>query len=380
MKNILLLMGGVSTEHDISLITGIQTINNIDKNKYAIYPVVIDKQGKWHFSKTFESIGNIKNYFEKKRFCETILYDKTLYIKHKNKLKKQAYIDCVLFCLHGGTGENGAIQGFLESMGMPYTSPEHTFSGIFMNKYLSKILFEKLGIESVKCIKIDKNNYATNKNEVLKNIANNISAPYFVKPNSQGSSIGIGVSKSKRGLQKLIDTAFCFDDEVLVEETVNNLYELNIAVAKKNGKIVLSMIEKPSNKNKILSFDDKYLSRGKSGLDNMGRELPANISKEIESYIKDCATKIYANFIKLGVVRIDFLVDGKSNKVYVGEVNTIPGSLSYYLWEGQMTFGELIDELINNAIISHNKKAELMTTFNSSVLDGFDGLKCGTKL
>jgi len=380
MQNILILMGGVSTEHDISLITGVQAINNIDKNKYAIYPVVIDKLGKWHFSKDFQNIKNIQKYFAaKKQKGEVLLRDKILYYILKNKLKKLASIDCVLFCLHGGTGENGAIQGFIESMNLPHTAPGHTFSGIFMDKYLSKIAFGKLGIESVKCIKIDKQKYLDEKVKAIEKVKQNITPPYFVKPNSQGSSIGISKANTTSKLRECIEDAFCYDEEVLVEETVNNLYELNIAVTRKNGKTITSLIERPANKNKILSFGDKYLSGGKRGLDGMGRELPAKLTPEMESYIKESATKIYDNFIKKGVVRIDYLVDGKTQKVYAGEVNTIPGSLSFYLWEGQMTFAELLSAMIDDAIMQNEKSSRLRKSFDSSVLDGFSGAK-GSKM
>ncbi len=381
MKNILVLMGGVSVEHDISLITAVQTINNIDKSKYAIYPVVIDKLGKWHFSTAFDKVQNITNYFEsKKQNNEVILHNKSLYMLVKNKLKKQADIDCTLLCLHGGTGENGAIQGFLEAMGMPFTSPNHIFSAIFMNKSLSKLVFEKLQINHVQGITLEKKSYLESKRKVLEKIKESIPAPYFVKPNSGGSSIGAKLCKTMSQLVKGLDTAFCYDDEVIVERAVSNLYELNIAVTKKEGKVITSMIEKPCNKNKILTFEDKYLSGSKRGMQSMGRQLPAVITKEQEDFVISSATKVYEEFIKQGVVRVDYLVDSVTQEVFINEVNTIPGSMSFYLWEGKMTFSQLIDNLINEAIANKESKIGLLKTFSSSVLANFSGGKTGSKV
>ena len=371
MKNILIVMGGVSTEHDISLITGVQTINNIDKTKYAIYPVVIDKQGKWHFSFDFVSVENIVRYFsnQKKQNEAVLLQDKILYIKKKNKLKKAGSIDCVILCCHGGTGENGALTGLFECIGLPIVSPNHTLSGIFMDKSLSKIIFEKLNIDSPKYMLVDRENYLKKEKDIKKEIFEEIGFPCVVKPCLGGSSIGITIAKTKKDFDGSLDNAFIYDNRVIVEKAVDNLYELNIAVMKCDGKLMLSQIEKPCNKNKLLSFDDKYISNGKSGLNNMGRQLPAVISPEQKSYIEDVSAKLYSEYIKSGVCRIDYLVDGKTQKVYIGEVNTIPGSMSFYLW--QKPFAEILDGLINQAIVDFESENKLQKSFSSCVLDKF---------
>ncbi len=373
MKNILVLMGGESTEHDISLITGVQTINNFDKTKYKVFPVVIDKQGKWHFSFDFVSVDKILKYFKNtKHKQEVVLHtDKTLYLKTKNRLKNLCYIDCAFLCCHGGFGENGAIQGFLECVGVPFVSPNHTESGVFMDKNLSKILFKNLGINTTDWVVINKENYLKNKNLVINNIKEKLPGEWFIKPNSQGSSIGVGLAKDDKSLIEIIEQAFLFDNYIVVEKAVKNLYELNIAVSKINDEVVLSQIEKPLNKNEVLSFSDKYISNSKSGLNNMGRQLPAKISKKLQNFVESSATLVYTNFIKKGIVRIDYLVDKKSNKIYINEVNTIPGSMSYYLWD-RYKFSELIDNLIEQAQKEYKQSLSLQKSFESSVLEKFN--------
>ena len=379
-KNILVIMGGESTEHDISLITGVQAINNINKDKYAVYPVIIDKQGKWHFSFSFFCIDNILHYFDKtKQLGTCLLQGKILYLKTKNKLKKLADIDCGILCCHGGNGENGALQGLFEVHGVPIVSPSHTFSGLFMDKHLSKVLFENLNIKTPKYQKISKEEYSADKKLVLEKIIKTISAPYFVKPNSQGSSIGVSKANNKKELATSIEGAFVFDNEVLIEECVNNLCEFNIAVCSIDKKTRLSCIEKPCNKNKLLTFEDKYLKGDKSGLNNMGRELPAKMTNEQEDFVKASAQKVYDNYIKSGIVRIDYLCNTKTGEIWINEVNTIPGSLSFYLWKGEYTFETLLDSLISEAIAncSHNN---IKTTFESCVLRQYGGGSKGSKV
>ncbi len=374
MKNILVLMGGESTEHDISLITGVQVINNLDTKKYAIYPVVIDKQGEWHFSSIFCNIKNIIEYFASKKQNKNtaLLNNKTLYLKKKNRLKKVANMDCAVLCCHGGIGENGALQGFLECMGIAMVSAGHTSSGLFMDKSLSKVLFEKLGLLTAKAAVISKKDYYSSQKQTLEKLKKEIGSPYFIKPASLGSSIGVGLAANTPQLKERLEEAFCYDRNVIVEEAVQNLFELNIAVARFDDKINLSQIEKPCNKNKILSFEDKYLGGGKSGLNNMGRQLPAVISKEQQDFIENSAQKIYSNFIQKGIVRIDYLVDEKSGKVYVNEVNTIPGSFAFYLWK-DLSFGLLLDKLIVQAFSDRIKEKGIEKSFSSSVLDRYSG-------
>ena len=236
--------------------------------------------------------------------------------------------------------------------------------------FLSKILFKNLGINTTDWLVINKEDYAKNKNNIIDIIKEKLPGDKFIKPNSQGSSIGVGLAKDDSTLLDIIEKAFLFDNYVIVEKAVKNLYELNIAVTKINDEVVLSQIEKPINKNEILSFSDKYISNSKSGLNNMGRQLPAKISKKLQTFVESSAKLVYTNFIKKGIVRIDYLVDKKSNDIYINEVNTIPGSMSYYLWD-KYSFGSLIDNLIEQSQKEQDKLLSLQKSFESSVLEKF---------
>ena len=376
-QNILVIFGGKSVEHDISIITGLQAINNIDKQKYTIYPVYIDKQGRWFFSDKFNDINNLIDIDKKsKKIFKTTMFagDSNLYLINKNKVKTLAHIDCVLCCTHGGSGENGALQGFLDVVGVPYTCPKVLSSAICMDKLISKILFEKAGLNVTQYLSFSDLEIKNNLQKVIKTIESKFNYPIVIKPCCLGSSIGISFVKNKSKLNQALLLASSFDSQVLVEEAVQNLQEINVSVMSIDGKIVTSVLEKPKTQKEILSFDEKYLQNPnqKSGMSNFKRELPAKITNELWDKIVDMSKTAYKICKLNGLVRIDYLLNDKTQQVYINEINTIPGSLSFYLWQyDKYSFDKLIDLMIQQAIKQHQIIKQKTIIYNTNVLQNF---------
>lgn len=327
MKNVAIIFGGVSAEHEISIITGKQAYNSLDKKKYNVYPIYIDINGNWLYVKNFK----IKNLKQNNKVCYFVPNSNKLHIK--GSPFKKITIDCVLLATHGGNGENGMIQGVLEVSNIPYSSCGVLSSAITMDKAIMKDIFVAHNIPTPQYFLLNENSDI-----------NNLDYPVVVKPVSLGSSIGIKICHNKKELLDAIKFAKLFDDKIIIEKAIFPLREVNIAVLKHKNQIILSNTEQPLGQDEFLTFEDKYLRNGKSkSKNNSKRKIPALITNEEESKIKKLAIDLYNIFRCKGIIRIDFLLD--DNNVYVNELNTIPGSLSYYLWD--ISYKKLLDILID---------------------------------
>lgn len=353
-KNIAIMFGGRSTEHDISILSALQAYNAINKQKYNVLPIYISKSGKWFLIKDFSSTTPFKEFNEKKHRRVFLLNgDNTLYSDGVLR-KKIASLDCALCVLHGFGGEDGTLQGVLETSFVPYTSGDILSLASTLDKARMKEVFKANSFPITDYIVL---------NSIEEMSKMKLDYPVIVKPNSLGSSIGIKVCRNKKELGCALAVAFQFDEKVVVERVVENLVEYNCAAYGYKQKVVLSKIERPLKEGEILSFEDKYVSKGKSKA-NSKREIPAKISKELESEIFNLTKKTFLAFNLSGVVRCDFLYDGE--KLYINEVNSIPGSLANYLFD--KPFSALIDNLIEIAIIKSKDKQSKTHTFSSSVL------------
>lgn len=339
MKKLCIIFGGASVEHDVSIITGLQLCKNLEKTN-EIEKIYIGVDNKFYNATKLNQPSQFENKNDLKLkevvFSSGSLYQKGMFYK------KICDIDCVINCCHGGVGENGDLAGFFATLGIRCTSSNALAAHIAMDKSLTKTLIEKV-VPVVKGIKVNKNNYKT----AIEDIKNNLKDELIVKPNSLGSSIGVKVC-DKTNFISQIDAIFEMCDDALVEEKVNNLKEYNQACFMDNNELVLSAIESPISKCDFLSFDDKYKSGGKSkGKD---RELPAKISKTLSNKITEYTKRVYSILNVNGVVRIDYLYDTKSKKLYFNEINTIPGSMAFYLYEPiGIDYISLIHKLVENA-------------------------------
>lgn len=370
MKNILLIFGGDNVEREISVLTANQALNYLDKTKYNVVPCYI-------MGGALRTYGGVAwqtpSFFAKNKLKgESIicLANGCIKLLRRGIVCKKVKIDCALICAHGGSGENGGLQGMLELHNIPYTSCSVYSSAVCMDKWLSHSIMKNSNIRVCKTYKINKGEDIN-----LAEIFEQLGGDAIVKPNSLGSSIGVGAATTIDELQDAINLAFIYDNEVLLQERVRDLVEYNCAAFKSSVGVVISEIESPITAKDVLNFEDKYLLSGK--MSGLAREFPANIEASLKDKIKSTTMRVYTQLDMLGVVRIDYLYNRISKKLYLNEINTIPGSLAYYLFEGTGYSPErMLDEMINVAIDRYDCKASCVCNFNSCVLDARG---CGVK-
>ncbi len=384
-QKVAVMFGGRSTEHEISVITGLQVINNLDKDKYEVVPVYISKSGQWFALdeklKKVETYKDIENLTATRAFISPDLSIKGL-LDHpdsaKGLFKKIGvhHIDVAFLAFHGSYGEDGAIQGLLEMADIPYTFSGVSSTAVCMDKIMSKNILQCNGIPTVEGIWFLRDNWEQDKDQIIDNLETELEYPMFVKPANSGSSIGVKGVKNKKELTEAIEVAMFYDRRILVERGVKNPKEVNISVMG-HKTIELSEIEMPIASSDLLSFDDKYKSGGKSsGMASLKRIIPAPIKDSTREKVKELARSAYLALDCSGLVRMDFIMTSDESELYLNEVNTIPGSISFYLWEPiGIKFKDLLTKLIEIAHEKYIDRAKTIRTFSTNVLEGFSGSK-----
>ncbi|MBQ7307449.1 MAG: D-alanine--D-alanine ligase [Clostridia bacterium] len=357
MKNVAVFFGGKSTEHDISIISANQVIKVL-KDEFNIIPIYITKENQF-YTGLMQDIKTFKN-FEEKKHNKVIFVGNELFILKGKRLKFLAKIDIALPVMHGKNGEDGTLQGMLELLQIPYCESNVLSSAITMDKLYTKYILDFYNISNVeyKCLEKDES-YDLNE------IVNSLGLPLIVKPSTLGSSIGITKAKTIKELEDAIKLGFMFDKKVLVEKCLEDFKEYNISVLKLDNEIITSLVEQPLSKSEILTFKDKYKTKTGKGMENLDRIFPAQITQELKAEIEEVAKKAYKVFELNGVVRIDFLY---KDKLYLNEINSIPGSLAYYLWKDKFTYKELLKNIIKESEREFEKKENLTSYFDGTVL------------
>lgn len=382
--NVMVLFGGRSTEHEVSIISAHQAIENMDLEKFNVIPVYIDKMGDFYYAKD-NTLFDLKNYKDIKSLVSKCI-NVTL-IKEKNKTylvsKKSGLfsnsvnilIDVAFPIVHGTNVEDGNLQGFLHTMNLPVVGPDTLSAAVTMDKFVSKEYLKCIGIPVLDALRLDKQE----KNIIEK--IEKIGYPVIIKPVNLGSSIGIMKAENQDELKDAVELAFTFSNVILAERAIVNLREINCAVLGSKKECMVSILEEPFGNDKILSFADKYMSGGKGkagtktvsklggskGMASLTRKVPADIEKNKEEKIKEYAIKIFKYLGLTGVARIDFMLDG--DKIYVNEINPIPGSLAYYLFEPQgISFKDLTTRLIKIAIDEFRDKENIEYVFENNLL------------
>lgn len=379
--NVLVLFGGVSTEHEVSIISGIQVLNALDKTKYNAIPLYITKTGKWiKGDSSFFDPATFKNQTKaiegKKEVFLSPDASVNYLVEKKSSLFKSSSresIDVIFPVFHGRLGEDGSIQGLFEMANIPYVGCGVEASAIGMDKMITKRIAQSINVPTPKGNWINQNN--------TQNAMEGLKFPVYVKPVHLGSSIGIQRAENKKELDEALEVGFFYDTKVLVEEGIENAKEVNISLLG-NNPYEISPSEMPVASSDILSFKDKYLSEGSKshGMASLKRIVPAPIKKETLKKIQEYAVKFFSEIGGEGIVRIDFLLSKDEKKIYLNEINTMPGSLAFYLWkEANVSFPKLLDKLINLAIKRHERNQKLNTTFESNILENFRGSKGAKK-
>lgn len=383
--NLAVIYGGNSTEHEISIITAIQAINHLDKEKYNIIPIYLSKESDMYYSpdlldmKVYKNLKNIKNIA--KNVILTRKNGNVVLMKNGFPHRVITNIDMVFPIMHGYNTEDGCIAGFLEVLGVPYCESDIYGAVIGQDKIFQKMILKENNINVVDYYYCYDTDFNEDKNKVIKE-ASKLGFPLIVKPSRQGSSVGITVAKDKKELEDAIIEAIEYDDKILIEKLVENMVELNCSVVGDASDYEPSLIEEVYSADEILSYKDKYLSGGSKktgpskGMASAGRKVPANIPSEIKNKIEDMSVRACKALKTNGVVRIDYLMDKKTKEVYLNEMNITPGSLSFYLWEPKgVKYQELLDRIISAGIKRFQEKSKKLSSFDTNVLENFNGTK-----
>lgn len=398
------IYGSRTCEHDVSIVSALQAMDNLDKNEYEIVPVYIARDGQWY---TGRLLRNITFYSAFKpelvtHVAPVMSEDGKLTLTPVTSIAPHGFkgmvkvlmsnmnlgedtvekCDVVLPVMHGMNGEDGTLQGLLELFNVPYTSTGVLGSALGMDKIAMKQFFRGCGLPVVDGMWFARSEWNKNHEEVLNRVESSCPYPVYVKPANLGSSIGISRATDRQSLIKAIETAVEYDRRILVERGIEKPVEINCSALRIKGEVRASLCEMPASWEEFLTFDDKYLRGSKSGkgqgMESLARKVPAPISDELTQRIQQMTTQVYNAMDCKGVVRIDYMLDG--DELYINEINIIPGSLAFYLWEPLgISFKEMLDCMIEDAFTAYAEKNRSVFSYDSSILRSVQGGLKGAK-
>lgn len=379
------IFGGPSVEHEVSVISALQAIQNINKEKYEVVPIYISKERVWYTGKNLFDIKNYSDLESLKKIANPVILcnlgQEFCLLQTSGMFKKVIEkIDVAFPIVHGQNVEDGSLVGFLETIGVPYVGSSVLGASLGQDKVLMKQVFASCDIPIVPYVWFYENDYLVCTEKYLKEIEE-IGYPVVVKPAHLGSSVGISFAKDEEALKNSLEEAFLYDAKVIVEKAILDLTEVNCSVIGNEEIQSVSVIEEVMSSHNILTFDDKYVGEGKNsgsskGMVNTSRIIPAKLDQELQSNVEKFSLEVFRALNLSGLCRIDFLIDKKQRKVYVNEPNIIPGSLAFYLWEPKgKKYCDVLDELIVLGIKSFKNKEKKTTCFETNILQNFGGLK-----
>ncbi len=373
-------------EHDVSIITAhIPIIESLlATGIFEVWPVYISKDGSWYCDQKMNSLayfkqGNLSEILAKQKKVQ-ILFDNGLKIIWPGIMPKTVPVDIAFPAMHGTYGEDGSLMGLFRMAGVPFVGCDMFASAVAMDKVFTKQVLQAEGVPVVPYVWFTKSDWKTSKDKFEEKISR-LKLPLFVKPVHLGSSIGITKAKTKQELENAVEVAFHYDDKVLVEESVENLVEVTLPIMGNDDLVGLAGIERPLNKTEFFDFQEKYiLGGGKKklggGVNSSYSEIPAKINEAVSSQVIELGKKTYKTLGCAGIARVDFLIDGVSKKVYVNEVNTLPGSLYIHNWRKVGVSGvELVTRLVALAEERFKAQKDITYTFNSQILKQIGGSK-----
>ena len=383
------IFGCRSVEHEVSIISAVQAMRAANREKYDVVPIYVSKNGEMYTSAQMfeiEPFRDMKNLLENSEKVTLIRRGNDV-VMHSlangglfKKKKEDRIINVAFPVVHGTNCEDGTLQGYLEFLGLPYVGCDILSSAVGMDKAVFKSVLKDAGLPVLPCITFKAREYAEDKDAIIAKCEKEFGYPVIVKPVNLGSSVGISKAKDKNALIDAIDLAVSFADTILVEHAVTAIREINCSVVGDPDSCEASVCEEPFMNDEILSYEDKYTSNSKGGSKGMAslqRKIPADISEEKSQEIRELSKKIFKAMGASGVCRIDFIIDTETDKVYANEANTIPGSLSFYLWEATgIKYPELIDRLISLAFRRNRNRENLTFTIDTNILSG---VSFGTK-
>ncbi len=377
--NIGVFFGGRSTEHEISVISANQAMHAIDSERYDITPIYITKQGHLY---TGEALMDIAAYRDipallsrcKEVYMRPVYGDYNLYSTKKSLLSKEpkveATLDVVIPVLHGANGEDGSFQGILQASGIPFAGCDVLSSANGMDKITMKMILRASGIPVVDFVWFTDHQWFTKRDQIIEQIEKELGYPVIIKPSNLGSSVGIGRADNREQLIMKVGEAEKYSSRLIVEHLVEQLQEINCSVLGDADEYMTSVLEEPIKTGDILSYEDKYMggSKGAKGMQASAKKIPADLPDDLTKKIQFLAGETFRVLGCHGVSRVDVIVDKKDNSVYVNEINTIPGSLSFYLWEASgISFTELMNRLVSLALKRNRDASKKTLSFDQNI-------------
>ena len=390
--NIGVFFGGRSTEHEISVISASQAMHAIDREKYNVTPIYITKKGVWYTGEALFDVANYRNIDALLKQCEQVymkpIYgDYNLYKEHKSMFKTDVveHLDVVLPVLHGTNGEDGTFEGVLETIGIPFAGCNTLASANGMDKITMKMILREAGVPVVDYVWFTDKQWFSQRDELIARIEDKIGYPVIVKPANLGSSVGIGKAANREELVEKVDAAEVYSTRIIVEDLVEDLQEINCSVLGDCDDYRMSVLEEPIKTGDFLSYEDKYMGghKGAKGMQASSKRIPAELPDEETKRIQHLAGETFRVLSCHGVARVDVIVDRKTRDIYVNEINTIPGSLSFYLWEASgIPFTELMNRLVQLALKRKREEGNKTVSYDHNIFSlgaGVKGGKLGTK-
>lgn len=383
--NIGVFFGGRSTEHEISVISASQAMHAINRDKYDVTPIYITKQGKWY---TGEALFDVKNYRDvpallkscDEVYMEAVYGDYNLYRKKRSLFGSNVLttLNVVIPVLHGSNGEDGIFEGLLETIGIPFAGCNTLASANGMDKITMKMIMQACNIPVVDYVWFTDKEWFVKQNELISDIETKIGYPVIVKPANLGSSVGIGRAINREQLIEKVADAERYSTRIIVEDMVENLKEINCSVLGDCNDYQTSVCEEPIKSGEILSYEDKYMggTKGERGMQASQKRIPADLSQEMSDRIRYLAGETFRVLSCHGVSRVDVIVDDDTQAVYVNEINTIPGSLSFYLWEATgVSFDCLMDRLVQLALKRKREQGLKTVSYDQNIFSLGGGIK-----
>jgi D-alanine-D-alanine ligase len=393
--NVGVVLGGVAPEHEVSIISALQAAAALDRDRYRPVPIYIAKDGTWHTGEGLLDIETYRDLDALRAQSVPVALQPTPHghlelrevrdggaLQHVVRPPRRIRIDVVLPGLHGGAGENGGVQGLCETFNVPFVGTSIFGSAAGMDKVLAKRLCRDADVPVVDFVAFREDDWAYAEEDGLDRCEDALGYPVIVKPARGGSSIGITRAATRAALDAAIEDAFRYDDKVIVERAVEALREINCSVLGDVHDATPSVLEEPvpSDDAAVLTFQDKYMredgdaagakaARPAEGMASLDRIVPARLSDARTDAIQSLALRIFRLFECAGVVRIDFMIDEATGDLFFNEINTIPGSFSFYLWEPSgVPFDELTHRMIEIARRRHREQNGRIRTYDVNLL------------
>ena len=392
--NIGVFFGGRSTEHEISVISASQAMHAINRDKYNVTPIYISKQGKWYTGDALFDVANYRDMATLLAKCQEV-YMRPIYDDYNlSNTKKPLFgsdvitrLDVVIPVLHGSNVEDGIFEGVLQTIGIPYAGCDVLASANGMDKITMKMILQACNIPVVDYVWFTDKQWFAKRDELIAQIEEKLGYPVIVKPANLGSSVGIGCAHNRTELIDKIDTAEQYSTRLIVEYMVKDLQEINCSVIGDCDEYQMSVLEQPLTSQDILTYTDKYMggTKGAKGMAASQKKFPADLPDVETKKIQFLAGETFRALSCHGVSRVDVMIEGKSErdasgcrKIFVNEINTIPGSLSFYLWEGSgIKFDEEMERLVQLALKRKREQGMKTVSYDQNIFSLGNGIKGG---